>query len=336
MSNVMQAVVLAQTPSGVPQPSDFALREAPMPEPGDGEVLCATEYLSLDPYMRGQISGRHISGSVQPGDTMLGETVSRVLASSSREFKTGERVTCFGGWRSHSLHAAADLRRLPDDFPRPSLALSALGMPGLTAWAGLYRRARPQPGETVLIPAATGAVGSVAGQLAKALGCRVIGIAGSDEKCRLATDLLGYEACINRRAGDLGEALRVHCPDGVDVYFDLVGGEMLNTVSQQLALGARVILCGLMADYNSDTYTPGPSPGMWIRARAIVYGLVVYDFEPERQQFLDMAIPMVRSGELKLREDIAEGLEAAPAAFCRLMRGDNVGKALVRVDPSAP
>lgn len=335
MSSDMQEVFLRETPTGHPEKKHFDLRSAPMPAPGENEVLCATEYLSLDPYMRGQIAGRHISGSIQPGDTMLGETVSRVVASNSDEFAEGDLVTCFGGWRSHSVHPATDLRKLPANFPRPSLALSALGMPGLTAWAGLYQQATPRAGETVVIPAATGAVGSVAAQLARERGCRVIGIAGSAEKCTLATESLGYHACINRREDDLAGALREHCPDGIDVYFDLVGGQMLLTASEQLAVGARVILCGLMADYNSDQRTPGPQPGLWIRARAIVYGLVVYDFEGRRQEFLDLAIPLLESGRLVVREDIAEGLEQAPEAFCRLMRGGNVGKSLVRVNPDA-
>jgi NADPH-dependent curcumin reductase CurA len=335
MNNELQEVFLAKTPTGHPEEEHFGIRSVPMPEPGDGDVLCATEYLSLDPYMRGQISGRHLSGSVQPGDTMRGETVSRVIASNSDSLNVGDRVNAFGGWRTHSLHKASEVRKLPDDFPQPSLALSTLGMPGLTAWAGLYEQAKPKAGETVVIPAATGAVGAVAGQLARELGCRVIGIAGSEEKCKLATETLGYDACINRREDDLAEALTRHCPQGIDVYFDLVGGEMLNTASKQLALGARVILCGLMADYNSDKGTPAPALGLWIKARAVLYGLVVYDFEAQRQEFLDLAIPLIRAGRIAMREDIAEGIEAAPAAFCRLMRGENVGKALVRMDAAS-
>lgn len=331
MSDIYKEVILAKTPTGHPEETHFAVREGELPTPGDGEILCVTEYLSLDPYMRGQIAGRHISGSIQPGDTMLGETVSRVVESNNEAFVPGDLVSCFAGWRSHSVHKAEALRRIPANFPQPSLALSALGMPGLTAWAGLYKQAKPVAGDTVVIPAATGAVGSVAAQLARERGCRVVGIAGSNEKCELAVSQLGYDACINRRDADLRAALREHCPDGINVYFDLVGGEMLNIASEQLALGARVILCGLMADYNSDKRTPGPSPGLWIKARAIVYGLVVYDFEAQRDEFLAAVLPLIDSGRLQFKEDIAEGIDAAPAAFCRLMRGENVGKALVRM-----
>ena len=332
MSEQMQHVVLASTPEGVPEERHFEVRSAPVPEPGEGEVLCVTEYLSLDPYMRGQIAGRHLSGAVKAGDTMLGETVGRVLLSNSEEFAPGDRVQGFGGWRTHWVLPADDLRKVPESFPQPSLALSALGMPGLTAWAGICRQAKPQAGETVVIPAAVGAVGSVAAQLARTRGCRVIGIAGSEQKCRLAREVLGYDDCVNRRDDDFPERLAAACPDGIDVYFDLVGGEMLSIASAQLAIGARVILCGLMADYNGPSQTPGPYPGLWIRARAIVYGLVVYDFESERQAFLDELLPLARSGELQMREDIADGIATAPAAFCRLMRGENVGKALVRMD----
>jgi NADPH-dependent curcumin reductase CurA len=325
----VREVFLARTPHGVPEPGHFGIREAALPEPLPGQLLCETEYLSLDPYMRGQIAGRHISGSVAPGDTLLGESVSRVLLSRADGFRTGDRVRGFSGWRTHSLLEARDVEKLPADHPQPSLALSSLGMPGLTAWAGLRCQAKPKSGETVLISAATGAVGSVAAQLARSMGCRVIGIAGSDRKCLLAKEALGYSDCINRRGADLGEALRACCPGGIDVYFDLVGGDILSTVSEQLAIGARIILCGLMADYNGEQRTPGPYPGLWIRARATVFGLVVYDFEDRRQAFLDDVLPLLRSGELHTQEDIATGIEQAPEAFCRLMRGENIGKSLV-------
>lgn len=335
MSESYSEIILKETPEGVPEPQHFDLKHAEMPQPGPGEVLCRTEFLSLDPYMRGQIAGTHLSGAIRPGDTMMGETVSRVLASNSDEFAEGDLVRSFGGWRTHSVHPADQVHKLPDSFSQPSLALSVLGMPGLTAWAGLYLQALPKSGETVLIPAAVGAVGSVAAQLARARGARVVGIAGGEEKCRLATEFLGYDSCIDRHGGDLREALKEHCPDGIDVYFDLVGGEMLLAVSEQLAIGARVILCGLMADYNSQTRTPGPMPGLWIKARAIVYGLVVYDFESERDTFQNEVMALIDSGDMKIREDIAEGIAAAPEAFCRLMRGENIGKALVRMSAAS-
>jgi NADPH-dependent curcumin reductase CurA len=330
MHSTLQAVVLTRTPQGVPQVGDFSLSEQPLPEPAAGEVLCETLYLSLDPYMRSQMAGRHLSGGVAPGEVPNGETVSRVLISRSEAVREGTLVRCFGGWRSHSLHRAEALWPLPENFPEPSLALSTLGMPGLTAWAGL-QKAQPAAGETVLVSAATGGVGAVAGQLARARGARVVGIAGGPEKCRIACERLGYEQCIDRHRGELREQLREACPEGVEVYFDLVGGELLTAASEQLRSGARVLLCGLMAQYNSEDRPAGPPPGLWIRARATVYGLVVYDFEPQRDAFLAEALPVYRAGRLKPFEDRSAGLASAPEAFCRLMRGENRGKALVCV-----
>lgn len=329
-----QQIVLASTPAGMPSEDNFLLESQPMPNPGMGEVLCASRYLSLDPYMRSQIAGRHISGSIQPGDPLRGETVSEVVESRHPDFAPGDLVRCFGGWRSHSLHTGAELTRLAPDIPHPSLALSTLGMPGLTAWAGLYQIANLKAGETVVIPAATGGVGAVAGQLARARGCRVIGIAGGPEKCRVATERLGYHACIDRHQSGLAAALSSHCPDGIDVYFDLVGGDTLQTVSEQLALNSRVILAGSMADYNRSERPGGPPPGLWIKARATVFGLVVYDFENQREQFLQQALTLYHGGELVGHEDMSQGLASAPAAFCRLMRGENQGKAVVALGDS--
>jgi hypothetical protein len=332
MRETMQQIVLHRNPAGIPAESDFALREQPMPAPAEGEVLCRTEFLSLDPYMRSQIAGRHISGTIAPGDPMRGETVSRVVASRNAAFKEGELVRCFGGWSTYSLHTGSELTKLPADFPAPSLALSTLGMPGLTAWAGLRCLAKPQAGETVVVPAATGGVGAVAGQLASAGGCRVVGIAGSDEKCRQATEALGYDHCINRRGQDIATALDECCPDGINVYFDLVGGDLLTLASERLAHGGRILLCGLMADYNSDSRPAGPPPGLWIRARAIIYGLVVYDFEDRRDEFLEEARTLYHEGKLRPWEDVSHGLASAPAAFVRLMRGENHGKVVVAID----
>ncbi|EED31069.1 alcohol dehydrogenase, zinc-containing [gamma proteobacterium NOR5-3] len=331
MSNMMRRIELARLPAGIPVDEDFQLRGLPLPVITEGQVLCTTQYLSLDPYMRSQISGRHLSGEIGVGDTMRGETISQVLSSRDPGFAVGDLVRCFGGWCSHSVHRASELTLLPGDFPKPSLALSTLGMPGLTAWAGLHCLAKPKAGETVVIPAATGGVGSVAGQLARRAGCRVIGIAGSDDKCRTAVSELGYHHCINRRDSDLAAALDTHCPSGIDVYFDLVGGDMLNIASERLAQGARVLLCGLMADYNSESRSAGPPPGLWIRARATIFGLVVYDFESRREEFLREALTLYSQGALHSNEDISLGLETAPAAFCRLMRGENTGKVIIAV-----
>lgn len=322
---------LASTPEWNPTEEHFKTVKVPMPEPEEGQVLCATQYLSLDPYMRSQMAGRHMSGSIQPGDLMRGETVSKVVKSRHPDFHAGDIVRCFGNWQEYSVHDAAELSKQPSTIEPASYGLSVLGMPGLTAYAGLIWIAKPQEGDVVVIPAATGAVGSTAGQLAKIYGCKVIGIAGSDEKCKYAVEQLGYEACINRKTEDLATRLTELCPNGVDIYFDLVGGETLNLICTKLAIGARVILCGLMEDYNSPTRTPGPMPGPIIGARATISGLVVYDWEPRRDEFVAACMPYIKDGRLNMREDMAEGIEAAPEAFCRLMRGENQGKAIVRV-----
>lgn len=324
-------IQLAATPEGVPNEEHFKLAEVELPGLKESEVLCETLYLSLDPYMRSQISGRHISGTIQPGDGIRGEAISRILQSRSDQFSEGELVRVPAGWQAHSVHGVNEVARLPVGGVPPSYYLSALGMPGLTAYAGLIWQANPSAGETVLIPAATGGVGALAGQLAKSIGCRVIGIAGGPEKCREAVGRLGYDECIDRLSTDVPSELDRLCPDGMDVFFDLVGGELLHRVSERLKSGARVILCGMVAEYNAKERMQGPPPALWIIARAKVFGLVVYDFESRRQEFIDAVKPLVESGQIKVPEDEVVGLEQAPGLFCRLMRGENRGKAIVRV-----
>lgn len=330
MSNNIQ-IRLASTPESYPEAHHFNVLEEPIPKLDDGQVLCQTFYLSLDPYMRNQIAGRYLNNNIKPGDLMLGETISRVVESRNPEFAVGELVRCFGNWQQYSVHDASQLQKQSQQAFSPSYELSILGMPGLTAYAGLMWLVNLKAGATIVIPAATGAVGSTAGQLAKIHGCKVIGIAGSDEKCRYAVEKLGYDSCINRKTENLDARLDELCPNGIDVYFDLVGGHILNLVCTKLAIGAQIILCGLMADYNSQTRTPGPLPGAFIGARAIVYGLVVYDFEHRRDEFIEACLPYLNDGRLSIREDISEGIESAPESFCRLMRGANEGKALVKV-----
>ncbi|TXS91994.1 NADP-dependent oxidoreductase [Parahaliea maris] len=327
-------VKLARFPDGEPTPDDFEVAAGPVPECGAGQVLCETLFLSLDPYMRSQIAGRHISGTIAPGDVMLGETVARVVQCDSGAFQVGDLVRCQGGWQQYSVHSPEALHRLPANVVSPSYYLSVLGMPGLTAYSGLIWQAQPKAGDVVVVAAATGGVGAMVGQLAKLRGCRVVGIAGGETKCRYAVEQLGYDACIDRRAGDIGwieSELDRLCPEGVDIYFDLVGGALLNAVSQRLAVGARVVLCGIMSELNSSDRGAGPHPGLWIKARASVYGLVVYDFESRRDEFIAACLPAVESGDIQCLEDCYEGLARAPEAFCRLMRGENMGKVVIKV-----
>lgn len=322
-------VQLASYPEGEPQVSNFTVVGSPISGLEDGQVLCKTLYLSLDPYMRSQIAGRHLTAALKPGDVMQGETVSEVVESRSKNFEVGDKVRCMGGWQQYSVQQESQVCPLGDIRPE-SYGLSVLGMPGLTAYAGLIWQAKPKAGDVVVIPAASGAVGGTAGQLAKQAGCKVIGIAGSDKKCRLATEKLGYDVCINRKTEDVAARLDKLCPDGVDIFFDLVGGEILHTVSQRLAIGARVILCGLVSEYNNKDRMGGPAPALWIKSRATVFGLVVYDFEPRRKEFVEACLPLVEKGQLTIEEDISVGVEMAPSAFCRLMRGENQGKTLVK------
>ncbi|MBC6428158.1 MAG: NADP-dependent oxidoreductase [Cellvibrionales bacterium] len=323
-------VKLAACPEGIPEPQNFLVADAEMPVASPGQVLVQTLYLSLDPYMRSQIAGRHVSAAISVGELMRGETIGRVVESQCADFAAGDIVRCMGGWQNYSVHSPAQLNPVAESKVDPACFLSALGMPGLTAYAGLILQAQPKEGDTVVIPAAVGGVGSMAGQLAKIHGCRVIGIVGSEEKRRYALEELGYDHCINRKTEDISERLKKLCPQGIDIYFDLVGGSLLNLVSAQLAVGARVILCGLMEDYNSPQRQPGPPPALWIVARARIHGLVVYDFEPRRPEFIERCLPYVQSGQIQFRHDIGEGLASAPESFCRLMRGENCGKTLVR------
>ena len=324
-------IVLESTPQGVPSVGHFSVRSAPMPEPGAGEILCRTRYLSLDPYMRSQIAGRHPSGTVAPGDVMMGETVSEVVRSNAETISPGQLVRCMGGWQEYSVHGAEETSAVADDIDPPSYALSVLGMTGLTAYAGMIWQARVRAGECVVIPAVTGGVGSIAAQLCAARGARAIGIAGSGEKCRYALESLGAAACIDRRSEEVEARLGELCPDGIDVYFDLVGGPTLHAACRNLAHYGRVVLCGLMAEYNQTDRSPGPEPGLLIGKRAIVCGLVVYDYESRRDEYIRECLPLLAQGKLHQREDVTVGLENAPAAFHRLMSGQNFGKAIVKV-----
>ena len=328
-SAMNRQITLARYPEGLPVEEDFKLLESSLPLAGPGQVLCKTRFLSLDPYMRSQIAGRHISGTIAPGDLMRGEAVCEVVESRDSSISPGSTVRCMAGWQEYSVHGADKVQIVYPEVQPASYALSLLGMTGLTAWAGMVWQADVSEGDDVLIPAVTGGVGSAAAQFCRNRGARVIGIAGSDEKCHSAVDELGIEACINRKTEDLAARLDELFPNGMDVYFDLVGGELLDRASERLALNARVILCGLMADYNNPTRSPGPPPGNWIRSRATVHGLVVYDFESRRDEFIAACLPDLKSGKLKQREDTSQGIESAPEAFCRLMRGENFGKVIV-------
>jgi len=330
MTDKNTQIRLKNRPDSTPSAADFALFHDDMPTAGEGEVLCRALYLSLDPYMRGQISGRHISGAIHPGSVMRGETVSEVITSNHPDYSPGDLVMHQGGWQAFSVAPGAELSLVDKRITPLSLALGILGMPGLTAYAGMTYLVDLKEGDRLVVSAASGAVGSMVGQIARQMGCEVVGIAGADEKCRWLVEEAGFVACINYKTQDLAEGLKETCPDGIDVYFDNVGGDTLEAAMWQLALGARVVLCGLMAQYNTDVIPPGPNPATIIKARATVRGLVVYDFFDKKQEFLDKTIPWVDEGEIKYREDVTDGLEKAPAAFVRLMTGKNFGKTIIK------
>ncbi|MCY4322644.1 MAG: NADP-dependent oxidoreductase [Gammaproteobacteria bacterium] len=321
-------VVLKRQPEGVPVPEDFALEVA---EAGDQGVLCRTRCVSLDPYIRGRLSGRHLTGVISPGEPMSSELILEV-AESAHGFTAGEVVRAHGPWQHHVRLDAQSLQPVPNDIAPASLFLGVLGMPGLTAYAGIKTILRPKSDETLVVSAAAGPVGATVAQLGRIAGSRVVGIAGSVDKCRWLVDVAELDEVINYRRENVREALDRTCPKGIDMYFDNVGGDVLAAVMERLAHGARVALCGLMSQYNSDSPLAGPNPGLIIRARACVQGLVVYDHEALRNEMQTALVEEIQAGRLAVREDVSRGLESAPDAFCRLMRGENFGKALVDLE----
>ena len=332
-----QRVTLARVPQGIPQPDDFLVQDCAEPDCPAGGVLLAVQWLALDPFQRGLISQRHhFAEPVAVGQAMRGYGLGRVLASKHSDLTEGDWVTGSDfDWCQRlavAADACSDLEKLPQQNDLPaSLWLGALGMPGLTAWAGLTHLAKPQAGETLLVSAALGPVGSVVGQMARILGCRAVGIAGSDERCQQLLDDFGFDAAVNRNAPDLGGQIRQACGTGVDIYFDNVGGAVLEAAISCLALHARVILCGLMSQYNDEAPPPGPPLGAIIGTRSSMHGLVVYDYWQQMPAFRAQMGDWLRQGKVRWREDVSRGLETAPQAFCRLMRGQTQGRALVQV-----
>ena len=324
-------IKLAETPTGTPEPKHFDVHKETMPDIKDGEFLSKTLYLSLDPYMRGQIAGRHISGSVNPGDILRGEAICEVVNSKHPEFAIGDIVSYFAGWQQFCISDGQQVSKIDPRISPPSLALGILGMPGLTAYAGLIDLGEPKEGDVLVVSSATGGVGSMVGQIGKVKGCQVVGIAGSAEKCKWAVENAGFDVCLNYREEDLPSALDKSCPDGVDIYFDNVGGNILETVMERLSLSARVVLCGLMAQYNLEERLPGTNPSNIIRSRATVRGMVVYDHFHKQKDFVEDVLNWLDDGLITYREDVTEGIENAPESFCRLMKGQNFGKTIIKV-----
>ncbi len=339
MAETLSRVLLARRPGGAPVPDDFRLEEGlPLPELAEGEALVRTVWLSLDPYMRGRMSDApSYAPSVGLGEVMVGECVGEVVASRAPSLREGEVVRGFGGWASHFALPADRLSKVdPADGPI-STALGVLGMPGLTAYAALRAIAEPKAGETVVIGAAAGAVGSVAGQLAKAAGCRVVGVAGGRAKCLHVVRELGFDACLDRRdGGDLEARLRQLCPDGVDVYLELTGGPVSDAVLPLLSTFARVPVVGTIARSNATSQPEGPDRLPWLMRQALtkrlrVQGMIVWDHAHLEPDFRCEVGALVREGRIRYREQVAEGLAEAPRALIGLLEGENLGKQLVRV-----
>ncbi|MCA1452410.1 NADP-dependent oxidoreductase [Bradyrhizobium sp. BRP22] len=331
-------IVLASRPVGEPKPSDFRLEEYAAPEPGAGQVLLRTIWLSLDPYMRGRMSdGPSYAQPVPVGGVMEAGTVSEVIASNNPGFAKGDIVLSRAGWQTHALSDGKGLTKIDPKLAPISTAVGVLGMPGMTAYTGLLDIGKPQAGETVVVAAASGAVGSAVGQIARIKGARAVGIAGGKDKCDFVKNELGFDECLDHRDPDLAAKLKEACPKGIDVYFENVGGAVFEAVFPLLNPFARVPVCGLIAHYN-DTESKAPKwAATMMRAiltkRLTFRGFIVSDFAARHSDFLRDMSQWVREGKVKYKEFVTEGLENAPEAFMGLLKGANFGKQLVRVGP---
>jgi NADPH-dependent curcumin reductase CurA len=340
---VSRQIRLAARPEGRPGPEHFRLEEHPVPAPAEGEVLLQTLYLSLDPYMRGRMNaGKSYAKPVELGEVMEGGTVCRVLESRHPGFAPGDIVLSYSGWQSHSVARGEGLRKLDPALAPVSTALGVLGMPGFTAWSGLLLLGQPRPGETVVVAAATGPVGSAVGQLARVKGARAVGIAGGPEKCRALLEDLGFDAAVDHRSETFEADLAAATPDGIDVYFENVGGHVARAVTRRLNLYARVPVCGLVADYNATSDPAGPDRLPAYLRRVLTKSLTVRGFiqseftRSHGRDFLRDMPGWVADGSVRYREDVVQGLENAPGAFRGMLAGRNHGKVVVLVseDPT--
>jgi NADPH-dependent curcumin reductase len=326
--------LLKSRPTGMVEPSNFELSETPVPEPAEGEFLVRNLYLSMDPAMRAWLTDvRSYVPPVQIGEVMRGGTVGRVIESRNPKFEQGDLVLGAFGWQDYALSDGGGMmpvNKVPDGVPL-TLPLGVLGLTSLTAYFGLKEIGKPEAGDTVVISGAAGATGSVAGQLAKHWGCRVIGIAGGSEKCEWTTGELGFDEAIDYKSEDVHRRLRELCPKGLDVFFDNVGGEILEAALGNLAMHARVVLCGAISNYNAEA-PAGPRNYMNLLVRrSRMEGFVVFDYFPRTDEAMAELIPLVTGGKIGYREDVREGLETAPIALVDLYTGANKGKLLVKI-----
>ena len=331
-------ILLANRPVGMPKASDFLLNETSIPTPVDGQVLCETLYLSLDPYMRGRMSpSKSYAKPVEINEVMTGGTVGKVIESKDPNLKAGDIVFGYGGWQDYWVHNGKTLKNVDPDIAPISTATGVLGMPGVTAYTGLLNIGKPKKGETVVVASACGPVGSVVGQIAKFKGARSVGIAGSKEKCKYATDKFQFDHCLNHKSREFSEELKQVCPKGIDVYFENVGGKVLDSVLPLLNDFARIPVCGIISAYNSTElpFRPNLIPSLMrsiLVKRLTFRGFIVWDFANQEKEALQQLAKWIKQGKLHYLEDIVDGLENAPEAFIGLFDGKNFGKLVVRVN----
>jgi NADPH-dependent curcumin reductase CurA len=324
-------VTLADRPVGFPKDSDFAIDEVEVAEPGAGEVLVRTLWVSVDPYQRGRMSeARSYAKKLELGDVITSQSVGEVVESHDGRFAAGDLVVGQLGWQEYAVARAGSLRRVPELLDPPTLALHVIGQTGLTAYFGLLDVGRPCPGDTVVVSGAAGAVGQAVGQIAKLMGCRTVGIAGGPDKCTDCT-LYGYDVAIDYKDEDFWSRLKEACPHGVDVYFDNVGGDVSSAVHRRLNVGARIVICGQISQYNLDRPEPTFHPSLLIVYRARMEGFLVTDYAHRFDEGAARLARWVAEGKITWREDVTQGLENAPGAFMGMLRGENRGKALVKV-----
>jgi NADPH-dependent curcumin reductase CurA len=329
---VNRRVTLAARPSGFPEESNFALEESELPAAGEGEVLVRNLWVSVDPYQRGRMSTqRSYARGLELGDVITAQAVGEVVESRDGRFGAGDLAVGQLGWQDYALARGGALRKLPPGLEPPTLALHAVGATGFTAYFGLLDVGQPTPGDTVVVSGAAGAVGQIVGQLASLAGCRSVGIAGGPDKCTELLDVYGYDAALDYKGQDLRAALKEACPGGVDVYFDNCGGDISQAVHSRLNVGARIVICGQISQYNLERPEPTFHPGLLIVFRARMEGFLVSDYAHRFDEAAMRLGRWVAEGKIRWREDVTDGLENAPRAFIGMLRGENRGKALVKV-----
>ncbi|OAJ95196.1 NADP-dependent oxidoreductase [Vibrio bivalvicida] len=338
-NNVNRRIVLASRPTGAPVAENFRLEESEKPVPQQGEMLLRSVYLSLDPYMRGRMSdAKSYADPVALDEVMVGGTVCQVEASNHPDYEVGEWVLAFTGWQDYGISDGEGLIKMGKNPAHPSYALGVMGMPGFTAYMGLLDIGQPKAGDTLVVAAATGAVGSMVGQIGKLKGCRVIGVAGGEEKCRYAVEKLGFDLCLDHKADDFEQQLAAACDQGIDIYFENVGGKVFDAVMPLLNTGARVPLCGLISQYNATSLPEGPDRMSMLMAQLLIkrikmQGFIIFDDYGHRYgEFAADMGQWLAEGKIHYREHLVEGFDKAPEAFIGLLEGKNFGKLVIKTN----